>query len=244
MNSEIIALKEKAKEGNPEAQYKIGAMLIEGKVVKKNSQEGCRWLESAAKHGDINAQMLLADQYSKGEGVPQNNEIAMSWYKKASERGHADALHKMGLMMIYSKRDNDSISTGEGLIRDSAQKENVNAQYELGMLYLRGSETIKVDYEEATRWLKKAAEKDHLLAINELGYIYSKNSPDKKIKMNEKESMKYWQIAAGKGLAEAEYNLAILYIKLATRLLEDSSGKGFNKSTYMLNIIKNEDLKN
>tara|TARA_Y100001973_G_C5113624_1_gene288968 strand:+ start:153 stop:887 length:735 start_codon:yes stop_codon:yes gene_type:complete len=243
MNQEFNELKENARSGNPEAQYKIGALLIEGKKVKKNSEEGCKWLEVSAKSGNVHAQILLAEQYARGDGVSRSYEVALSWYSKAASQSHPDALYRMGILMIYAKKDPDSISKGEGFIRDAALKGNINAQYELGIIYLRGKTNINTDYEEAIRWLKEAAEKEHLPSLNELGYLYAKGTPDKKIKPNEQAAIKYWQIAADKGLAEAEYNLANLFVNIAIKLWEKSATKGFPKSKYMLSVVKNYDWK-
>lgn len=238
MDKELLELREKAKSGDNTAQFSLAINYLEGKNVQKDLVEGCKWLESSAKSGNVNAQALLADQYSKGEGVQKNYEAALSWYNKATNSGHPDSMYKMGLLMIYAKRDSKSISKGEFLIRDSANKGNINAQYELALIYLRGSDNFHEDGVEAARWLKMAAEKGHILSINKLGYIYSVGTSDKKIKVNIEEAIKYWEIAAKSGYLESQYNLAMLYLDKSIGLWEESSKKGFKKSKYMLNLMK------
>ncbi len=243
MSQEFEELKEKAKSGDPLAQFLVGKHLIDGKKVPKDTKEGCKWLQASAKASNADAQVMLADQYARGEGVSKNYEVAISWYQKASKEKHPEALYKMGLFMILAKRNEESVTNGEGYLRHSATSGNVNAQYELGLIYLRGSQSFHVDTEEAVRWFKKAANSSHLPSLNILGYIYANGSADKKIRPDEEQAIKYWKEAADKGFTEAQYNLANLYLKKANELWEDSANKGFQKSKYMLNIIKSHDLK-
>lgn len=238
MEQEILELREKAKSGDSIAQYSLAVCYLEGKNTQKDTVEGCNWLESSAKSGNVNAQALLADQYAKGEGVSKNYEAALSWYNKATHGGHHDSMYKMGLLMIYTKRDDKSVSTGEFLIREAANKGNINAQYELALIYLRGSENFHMDGDEACRWLKEAAEKGHILSIDKLGYIYSVGTSDKKIKINIEEAIRYWEIGSKNGYVESQYNLAMLYLDKSISLWEESSKSGFNKSKYMLNLMK------
>jgi TPR repeat protein len=243
MNQEFEDLREKAKEGDAIAQYKIGYRLIEGKTVPKDLKEGCKWLEASAKASNPHAQLLLGDLYGRGEGVQKNYEIAVSWYQKAAKGRHPEALYKMGLLMITTRRDADSIATGEDYIRTAANSGSVNAQYELALLYSRGSDDFHVDGEESIRWLKKAAEKGHLTSLNLLGYLYANGTSDKKVKIDEEEAIKYWKEAADREFPESQYNLANLYLKRANDLWEASAMKGFQKSKYMLNMLKNHDLR-
>lgn len=243
MSQEFEELREKAKSGDAAAQFTIGQILIEGKNVQKDSKEGCKWLEESANAANLSAQVLLAEQYARGEGVSRNYEAAISWYQHAARGGHPDALYKMGLLMILAKKDTSSVSKGEECIRNSATKNNVKAQFELGLIYLRGSNTFHIDGEEAVRWFKKAAEKGHLPSINLLGYIFANGTADKKIKINEDEAIKYWKVAADKNYPEAQYNLANLYLKKASELWEKSATAGFQKSRYMVNMLRSHDIK-
>lgn len=244
MNQEFEDLKEKAKAGDATAQYHVGRILIEGKKVPKDVKEGCKWVELSAKSSNADAQVLLAEQYSRGEGVPKNYEAAITWYQKAAKARHQDALYKMGILMILAKKDEENVNKGEDFLRHAANSGNINAQYELGLIYLRGSTSFHIDGEEAVRWFKKAAEKEHLPSLNLLGYIYANGSQDKKIKANEEVAINYWKLAADKGFSEAQYNLANLYLKKANELWEVSASKGFQKSKYMLNVMKSHDLRN
>lgn len=51
---------EYAEEGDAYSQYMVGLLLIEGKGVAKNKEEGIQWLKKAAAQGDENAQKVLA----------------------------------------------------------------------------------------------------------------------------------------------------------------------------------------
>lgn len=57
------------------------------------------------------------------------------------------------------------------LYQDSAENGDMNAQYQLGLLYLTGNGALQ-DFPEAAKWLKLAAEQGYGLAQYELGMIY------------------------------------------------------------------------
>ena len=51
-----------AQAGNLHAQYLLGKLLHQGKVVERDKEEGIQWLTRAAEHGHSYAQCLLERQ--------------------------------------------------------------------------------------------------------------------------------------------------------------------------------------
>lgn len=72
-----------------------------------------------------------------------------------------------------------------------AKKEHVEAQYQLGMLYLSGM-GVKQDTGQGIRWLEEAANNGSYLAANELGQIYLSG---KGVDIDEKEAVKWLELA-------------------------------------------------
>lgn len=236
-------LYEKARSGESQAQYELARLYILGEDTRKDLVEGVKWLSASAKQDNPEALLMLGEQTAKGEGVTKDLKLAFSYYVKATQLDHPDASYRLGLFLIYHGQ---KINEGESLIRKSAIAENPEAQYELALLYLNGLKSnskneINTDYEEAIRWLKKAAEKKHLKALNELGYLFAQGSSDGKIRPNENEAIKYWTAATesyGLDAAEAKYNLAIMYAKKAVELWSQSAQEGIKKSEYMLKLAE------
>lgn len=233
----INELQDKARSGNSEDQYELGKLLIKGEQTQKNLQEGVKWLMEAAKKENASALLMLGDHALTGEGIPKDYKQAFEYFMRAAKLEHPDANYKLGLFLIYQGQ---RINDGEGLIRKSANNDNSDAQFELGLIYLNGANgNINTDYEEAIRWFEKSAVNGNLRALNELGYLYAKGSEDGKVRPNEQEAIKYWSMSAQQGDAEAEYNLATMFAKKAVALWESSGEKGVEKSKYMLNLVKN-----
>lgn len=57
------------------------------------------------------------------------------------------------------------------LFYERAKNGDANAQYQLGIAYLNGHDTIQ-DFEEAAKWFELAAESNHASAQYQLGLIY------------------------------------------------------------------------
>ncbi len=84
--------------GNATAQYMVGAMHSEGKVVPQNYAEAATWFRLAAKKGDDDGQLALGVMYYKGTGVAQDYKEAVRLYGLAAAQGNATAQNNLGAM--------------------------------------------------------------------------------------------------------------------------------------------------
>ena len=71
--------------GHPESQYALGVMNMRGEGVKKNPQQGLKWLTAAARKRHPGAQAYLGDLYLKGSNVKQDGVRALMWYSLAAK---------------------------------------------------------------------------------------------------------------------------------------------------------------
>ncbi len=76
--------------GHPRALYQLGQMSLTGEGVKKNPQQGLKWLYAATRKNSPEAAALLGELCAKGQYVPQDDAKALSWYMIASTRTTAD----------------------------------------------------------------------------------------------------------------------------------------------------------
>lgn len=67
--------------GNPDAQYILGLLCMEGKKVLQNYDKAIEWLEKAALQGHKDAQFNLASIYIQGKIVPKDTKKAEYWAK-------------------------------------------------------------------------------------------------------------------------------------------------------------------
>ena len=85
-------LREKAEQGDVQAQYNLGIMYETGRGVPQDETEAVRWYRLAAEQGDAEAQFNLGAMYANGRGVPQDDVTAHMWCNLAES--HATGAHQ------------------------------------------------------------------------------------------------------------------------------------------------------
>lgn len=91
------ALEEAARNGDAEAQFRLGrAALLDTTRGKEGAAEAVAWLRQAATGGHTGAMLQLGKLYRSGVGMPQNYEYAGKWIRSAAEAGDSDAMVELG----------------------------------------------------------------------------------------------------------------------------------------------------
>ena len=93
--------------------------------------------------------------------------------------------------------------------RLSAKQGFAAAQYNLGVMYDRGS-GVPEDDAEAVRWYRRAAEQENAIAQFTLGMMYSRGD---RVPEDEAEAVRWYRLAAEQGDALAQANLGVMYAK-------------------------------
>ena len=84
--------REAAEQGHAEAQYSLGFMYREGRIVERSYVEALTWFSEAAEQGHADAQFYVGYMYWRGEGGPASDDAeAVTWYCKAAAQGHQRA---------------------------------------------------------------------------------------------------------------------------------------------------------
>jgi TPR repeat protein len=71
--------------GDPDAQYALGRLHLDGTGGPKDPRQASRWLNLAAQKGQHRAQALLGHLIFKGEGVPRQAARGLMWLTLARE---------------------------------------------------------------------------------------------------------------------------------------------------------------
>ena len=72
--------------GHPRALFELGQMSLDGEGMKKNPQQGLKWLYAATRKNSSEAAALLGELCATGTYVPQDEAKALSWYLIATSR--------------------------------------------------------------------------------------------------------------------------------------------------------------
>ncbi len=110
----LVALKKSkplAEQGNPLAQFMLGASYASGQGVPQDYSQAAAWYHKASEQGEMNAQNNLGALYNNGQGVPQDFDQAALWFRKAAEQGEMNAQNNLGALY----------NNGQGVPRDFNQ---------------------------------------------------------------------------------------------------------------------------
>ena len=142
VESEIEKTRQKAEQGDRDAQNSLGYWYQYGLGVEKDEFEAVYWYRKSAKQGLPVAQYNLGLMYRFGRGVDKNDTEAVCWYRKAAGQGHADAENNLGVMLEYGLGCEKNEQEALEWYRKAAEhgsgmgRKNLGETYEKGMLGL------------------------------------------------------------------------------------------------------------
>lgn len=198
------------------AQFKLANMYFEGKGVGQDDAEAAKWFLEAARQDHVEAQFIIGTMYEKGDGVSRSDAQAHSWFVKAANQGHNRSkimLESDKWQQFIASRDMKDRKksaqinpTGQEVTPEQveeytlkAKQGEVDAQYNLGIMYYHG-EGIRKNHEEALLWFLKAAQQDDPDAQYNLGFMYGKGEG---VEKSHEQSMQWFMKAAEQGHSEA-----------------------------------------
>ncbi len=152
-----IELRQAAADGDPRAQFEIGAIYTEGSVVKQDFGEAVIWYERAAAQGFAPAQYRLGNLYEHGNGVDKDLDEARLWYSRAAEAGNRMAMHNLASLYANGELGEQQFAAAAEWFERAAEAGMTDSQFNLGMLYARGL-GVAQNFEMSYKWFSLAAE--------------------------------------------------------------------------------------
>lgn len=164
-----------AKEGNKFAQYSLANLYYYGNGVERDLSQAFLWYQKSSSQGQPYASYAIAQMYNKGEYVCQSEETAQRYYKdalsgflKLESKGQADdnLFNKIGMM--YKNGLGTDVDISQAIEYFKRSINNKWSSYQLGRLYLFGTEGLEKDKEKSVEWLTKSANDGNEYAQNML----------------------------------------------------------------------------
>ena len=90
VDMELESLRQRAEQGDADAQYNLGFVYDTGLGVPQDYTEAAAWYRLAADQGHTDAQHNLGVMYSTRRGVPQDDVEAHRWANLAAARATGD----------------------------------------------------------------------------------------------------------------------------------------------------------
>lgn len=225
-----------AEKGDKTAQLKLGFLAEHGIGGNADLTQAQQWYTAAADQQLPEAQYLLARFYQLGKaGQIPDYAAAKKWYAAAEPKYPPAAI---GLGFVYDTVD-ENYAQALAAYQRAADKGNVIAAYNLGLIYERG-EGCPVDLEKAQALYIQAAGKGYTQAMVQLAGIYLVAEG----KLNDvDEAVNWYKKAAEKGSRDAMYQLGLMSetgvgVRLdytgAMHYYEQSAERGDVKATLAL----------
>lgn len=151
-----LSLRQAAVEGDPRAQFEIGAIYTEGRVVQRDYVKASVWYERAAAQGFAPAQYRLGSFYEHGNGVDKDMTQARLWYERAANAGNRMAMHNLAALYAGGALGKQNFSEAAKWFEKAANLGVIDSQFNLGMLYARGL-GVPQDMDKSYKWFALAA---------------------------------------------------------------------------------------
>ncbi|MHB9148099.1 MAG: patatin-like phospholipase family protein [Candidatus Amoebophilus sp.] len=195
----------KDKEVTGSAEWHLGKLYENGWGITKDYKKAIAWYQNASYQNYTEAQCRLGRIYENGiiNGMitEKNEQKARHWYEKAAERGSLVA--RNALCSMYER----AVRVRQEDYERAVSQEDMEAQYNLGIMYYKGWGVDK-NYQEAKEWYEKAAQQGYAAAQCNLGWMYLNGEG---VDKNYQEAKEWYEKAAKQGLASAQYALGWMY---------------------------------
>ncbi len=116
VTSGLQGMRKLAEQGDPAAQFSVGARYATGEDVPQDYTEAVRWFSMAAEQGHVVSQATLGAYYWAGRGVPQDLVKAYFWSVLAQAGG--DEASKYRVAVLASRMNRTQITAAQQLAND------------------------------------------------------------------------------------------------------------------------------
>jgi TPR repeat protein len=160
-----------ADEGDPQAQYELGFMLLYGLGRPRDVSAGSTLLYRAAIAGHPKAQMQIAVNYIFGKNGTVDGAEAIKWLSLSAKQNEGYALYYFGYCYYEGIGVIKNDEQAAAYLLRSAQAGIPEAQYQLGRFYYEGV-LFTENHEQAQSWFQAAVLQGHPDAKEELSWRF------------------------------------------------------------------------
>ncbi len=196
-----------AEAGDPESQFRVARLYVEGKGVDRDDEAAVKWYRRAATQGHAQAQGSLGFMLHTGRGVERDLTEAIEWYTKAAGAGRAPAQFNLGVIHLE----------GTGVAADPGEaarwfKLAAGQGYGPGLTALAGlleeGRGVESDPLRAFKLRKKAAKGGDPEAEFQLGRMFADGVGTER---DMKKAVRYYERSSNRGHEGARAALELLY---------------------------------
>jgi localization factor PodJL len=165
-----LSLRLAAQQGDPSAEFEVGARLAEGRGIPQDLKQAVVWYQRSAAQGFAAAQYRLGSMYERGLGVAADLGKARIWYTRAAEQGNVKAMHNLAVLSAGNSFGGPDYATAARWFTEAAERGLADSQFNLAILYESGLGVAK-DLRQAYKWQALAARTGDKQAVKRLAEI-------------------------------------------------------------------------
>jgi len=120
-----------AKQGNPEAQFKVGEMYETGTGVEKNKREAVYWTTRSANQKHETARFKLIYWDLEKQGLNADNKARLEWLNNRAKQGNAQAQYYLGRIYAHGVGINKNPEVAIDWLNKAASAGVLEAELEL-----------------------------------------------------------------------------------------------------------------
>jgi localization factor PodJL len=175
-----LSLRLAAANGDPSAQFEVGARLAEGKGTPQNFKDAAKWYNRSADHGFAPAQYRLGTLYERGLGLKPDRALAAAWYRRAAVQGNIKAMHNLAVLSANQTDKSPDYTTAAQWFEQAAKRGLADSQFNLAVLYENGL-GVKRDLKQAYMWVSLAARNKDADAVRRRDILRGKLTADEMV---------------------------------------------------------------
>ena len=198
-------------QGYAPALFSLGVVYYNGNRIYGRKEEGLKMiLQSAEK--EYNPAIKALMRFSPEKAYPIIKRLSQM------ENPDGDVLFMLSQYYINGVIVKEDINEGIRLQKEAAQKDSVDAMYNLGIYYEHGQNGIEPNIETAVKYYELGSAKGDSDCMNNLGYILEKSD---EYPHDYKRAFELYSKAAEQGNGRAYNNLGTCY-KRAIGIVQDA----------------------
>ncbi len=184
-----------------EFMFSIGFSFYTGEELEEDYKKAFKWFEKASNKNNLAGKYYLAKCYTYGNGVEINHRKAISFFNEAIKKGYNGKTESKTSWWQLKKNVYNKIKI-------LANKNDSDAQLEMGRIYFYGSKSFRGNYKKAVEWFQKASVQKNPEAVFMLGLAYHYG---KGVNEDYKKSLEFFEKAKDLNYLEANYYIGNAY---------------------------------
>jgi TPR repeat protein len=163
--------------GQRGSQFLFGLKLLKGDGVSSDRKAGLEWIVKAAEVGLPAAARYVEHELQDGANIDVDETKVATALKKQADAGDVESMQVLAPMLIRGRGAAQDPQAGIALLLKAAEKKaDGDVEYQIGDLYLTGTNGLTKNHEEAMKWYAVSASRGNAHAMSTLGGLWE-NEP-------------------------------------------------------------------